>query len=264
MQRRFPVAAACGLLLILTLPTAARADNWAEAGKLLRQANKQCTGKEPEKALPLYDQALQAKVLPQIHLAYGECLQKVGKCARAIEQFEKFLKMVRSRHNREQAKMLIKACKDQLDDEAARQQPRPTTVPAEQAPTIEQPPDLRALAATRPAPRPRPQRRRLSPVYFWTGVGVTAALLVVGTATGVVALKKSDRFNDLKTPYGELGGLQDTGQALTLTSTITFAVGGAAAVATTVLFFYTRFKRAETVSAAPVPGGAVVVLGGRF
>jgi tetratricopeptide (TPR) repeat protein len=262
MRPALPVA--CGLLLTLSLPAPARADSWAQAGKLLRQATKVCAGKEPEKALPLYEQALEAKVLPQIHLAYGECLQKVGKCAKAVEQFEKFLKMVRSRHNRDQGKMLIKACKDQLDEEAARQPPRPTTVPAEQAPTVEQPPDLRALTASRPAPRPKPPRRRLSPVYFWTGVGVTAALLVVGTATGVVALQKSDRFNDLKTPYGELKGLQDTGQTLTLTSTITFAVGGAAAVATTVLFFYTRFKRAETVSAAPVPGGTVVVLGGRF
>ena len=262
MRPALPLAV--GLLLTLSLPAPARADDWALAGKLLRQANKQCAGKEPEKALPLYQQALDAKVLPQIHLAYGECLRKVGKCDKAIEQYERFLKMVRSRQNRQQAKMLIKLCKDQLEEEAATRNVRPTTVPAEQAPTIEQPPDLRALAASRPAPRPPRPRRRLHAAYFWAGVGVTAALLVVGTATGVVALKKSDRFNDLKTPYGELHGLQDAGRALTLTSTISFAVGGAAAVATTVLFFYTRFGRKEMLSAAPIPGGTVVVLGGHF
>ena len=264
MRARCPIAlvALVVLVALLALSPPARAENWGLAVKLLRQANKACAGDQPESALPLYAQALEAKPLPQIHLAYGECLQKVGKCDQAVEHFKAYLKVVRSRRSREQGRLLVTACEEQLEQARA---VRATSVPAEQAAPVEQPPDLRP-ASTAPAPRPSPPppRRRLRPAAFWTGVGLTAALVAVGTATGVLALQKSDRFNDLGTPTAELQGLKDSGEALKLTSTISFAVGGAVAVATTVVFFFTRFKATETVSAAPLPGGAAVVVGGRF
>ena len=262
LTRQSLVLVALGTLLTLALP--ARADTWKQ---VLRKADKACDSEHPETAFPLYEEAIKAGgPPPEVHLAHGECLLKLGKCDEAIQKLKSFVQEARSRRSREQGEMLIKHCEEQLqaeDDARKVAEAAAASAPASQAGAREQPADL-LKPAVAPRPPPPRTRRHLRPLYFWTGVGVTAALLVVGTATGVVALQKSSRFKDLGTPVGELWDLKNSGETLRLTSTITFAVGGAAAIATTVLFFYTRFKPAETVSAAPVPGGAVVVLGGHF
>lgn len=263
MDPRTLCSASVLLVMAATLGVSrAHADEGGKASRLLQKANAQCAGNQPAEALPIYEEALKAKSLPNVHLAYGDCLRTLGKYEQAIEQYRQYLQKAKGRKSREQAESLIKLCEEEMKAAAAAEPARPTTVPADQA-GGEQPPDLKP-ARPAPAGPPPHRRRRLPPVYFWSGVGVTAALLAAGTACGVVAIVKGNRFNDPATPYEELQDLKDVGQAMKLTSTIAFAVGGATAAATTVLFFFTRFKPAETVAAAPVPGGAMVVLGGRF
>jgi tetratricopeptide (TPR) repeat protein len=256
-----------GLLLfavasvLASVPRSAQADDAGKASRLLRQANQQCAGEQPEAALPIYERAIEAKPLPQIYLAYGDCLRQLGQYDRAIEQYRQYQQAAKRPKDREQAENLIKACQEQREGAAAA---RPPTGPPDQSATAELPPDLKATPPPPRVPTPAERRRRFAPVYFWTGVGVTAALLAAGTACGVVTIVKGNRYNDLTTPYEELQGLKDTGEALKLTSTIAFVASGATAIATTVLFFFTRFKAPESVSAAPVPGGGMVVMGGRF
>lgn len=265
---RARVILVAGATLLGSPPRAAAAEDGGLALRLLRHANQRCAGKRAMDALPLYEQALKAKALPQIHLAFGECLRRVGRCDQAIEQYRQYQQAATNRKNRKgrhHAQALIKLCQEEQ-----RRQQRSAAVPAI-APVEQAPPPAAAppramprAAGTRPASTAAGSRRHLHPGYFWTGVGTAVAMVAVGTACGVAALEKSGHYNDYTTPASELQGLKDTGEALKLASTITFAVGGAAAVASAVLYFFTRFERGEAVSAAPVQGGAMVVMGGRF
>lgn len=252
----------------------------AVAARLLRLANKQCAGERPEAALPLFKKALAAGGLPAVHLGYGDCLRQLGKCDQAIEQYRRFLARARGRRNREQGEALISLCQQQVKEQAT---PVGLTVePARKATvrraldrkatarqTLEQPPAPEPArptqaAGTAPVPRPAAARRRLPPHFFWAGVGLTVAMAVVGTASGALALQRSAAYKDVTTPYAQMQALKDSGEALKLTSNISFGVAGATAAAATVLFFFTRFKATEAVTASPVAGGALVVMGGRF
>jgi tetratricopeptide (TPR) repeat protein len=252
----------------------------AGAARLMREADRQCIGDQPEAALLTYQRALDVKPLPRIHLAYGDCLRQLGKCDQAIEQYRLFLRKAKGRKAREQAEALIKLCQDQLREQSATV--GLTVVPARLAPArraarakqarakqtrandaLEQ--LTRVAAAPAPVPPPPPGSRRTLPShYFWAGVVVTAAMAVVGTASGALALQRSSQYKDPTTSEVQMPMLKDSGEALKLTSTISFAVAGATAAATTVIFFFTRFSATETAGASPVAGGAVVTMGGRF
>jgi tetratricopeptide (TPR) repeat protein len=242
----------------------------AVAARLLRLANKQCASDRPEAALPLYQKALRVRPLPGIHLAYGDCLRQVGRCDQAIEQYRRFLERARGRRNREQGEALISLCQQQVKEQAA---PVGLTVAPARKATVRRPAARKATTrratdrqaterplaleparptqAARPVvvPPPGPPRRRLPAYYFWAGVGITAAMVVVGTASGALALQRSAAYKDVTTTYYQMQALKDSGEALKLTSNISFAVAGATAAATTVLFFFTRFKATEAVRA---------------
>jgi hypothetical protein len=109
------------------------------------------------------------------------------------------------------------------------------------------------------------RRRRLSPVWFWTGVATAGALITTGVVTQVVLLDKSSEYKDPATPVERRRELKDGGEPLIATSGVTLGLGVAAAVASGVIYFFTDFGgERPVVSAGPLSGGGQVVLGGRF
>jgi hypothetical protein len=101
-------------------------------------------------------------------------------------------------------------------------------------------------------------------------------MLVTGTITGAMALQKSSKFKDQDTPYEDLQDLKDSGKTLKTVASVTIGIGAAAAVGTAVLYFFTDFGSKEktdtdteegmetSVTAAPIIGGGMVTVGGRF
>jgi tetratricopeptide (TPR) repeat protein len=245
----------------LIAPTA-RADDTAKAKKLFKQAEEKFAASDYDGARALYEAAYELKPLPGFLLNIGQCFRKMGRCDRAIDYYRRFLESSTNARLKADAQRLIDVCQEEL---AKKPSPSPAPSPAPEQKPEEQPPLEPAPSQPAPEPGPRPARRGLSPILFWSGVGVTGALLLTGTFTGAVALSKSELYRDVDTPYGDLQDLRDTGTALKTTSTVTFVLGGIAAVATTVLYFYTDFGPKErSVAAAPVEGGGVLVVEGRF
>ncbi len=242
------LAALVGILLAVS---SAHADDLAKAKALFKQAEARYRASDYRVALELYQQAFAAKPLPGFHFNIAQCHRNLGEHAKAVEHFRLYLDSSRTAKHAEEARRLIQLCEAELAKQpptSAEAKPEPATAPI--AP---------------PPPRPEPRRRRLRPPLFWAGVTLSVALLATGTVTGALALQKSSRFKDLATPSSELAGLRDTGTTLRTTSTATFAVGAATSIATAVIFFFTDFRRPErSVSAAPLPGGALVSVGGAF
>lgn len=109
------------------------------------------------------------------------------------------------------------------------------------------------------------RRRRLRPVWFWTGVASAGALITTGVVTQVVLRNKSSEYKDPATPVERRRELKESGEPLIATSGVTLGLGVAAAVASGVLYFFTDFGgERPVVSAGPVSGGGQVVLGGHF
>jgi hypothetical protein len=244
------------LLGFLLAAGPARADDLAEAKALFKQAEARFKSADYRAALELYQQAYAKKPLPGFHFNIAQCHRNLGEHGKAVEHFKLYLESSKNAKHSAEARRLLAICEAELQ----KQQP-PAPPPAEAKP------EPASIPAARPEPAPaRASRRTLRPPLFWTGVAVSAALLATGTITGALALQKSSRFKDLATPSAELGGLRDSGEALRTTSTVTFAVGAATSIATGLLFFFTDFKggKERSVSAAPLPGGALVTVGGGF
>lgn len=229
------------------------------ARRLFNEAETRFAQGEYRQALALYQQAFELKPLPGFQLNIGQCYRRLGQCDKAIEHYRRYLDQSRNPKHQADAQGLIDHCERQLAEER-RNVPGPPAAGAKQA---EAPP----APVTAPVSGPPAPRRRLRPHFFWTGVGVSAALLLTGTITGSLALGKSSRFNDPNTPSGELGDLKSSGESLRTASTVTFALGLVATAGTAALLFFTDFRpkeRAASVSASPIPGGGLMLMGGQF
>jgi hypothetical protein len=104
-------------------------------------------------------------------------------------------------------------------------------VPLDLKPTGEELPDKQPQPEDEP-----PGRRRLSQVWFWTGVGVTAALAIVTTVMGVQTLNARTDYNDNPTQEGA-----DTFDQRRLLTNVFLGLTVAAAGGTTALYFFTDF-----------------------
>jgi tetratricopeptide (TPR) repeat protein len=242
-----------------------RADDVAKAKRLFRQAEQAFAKNDFEGALELYKQAYEAKPLVGFHFNLGQCYRSLGRYEEAIQHFEAYLRSSTNPKNRADAEKLIKLCREALSQQ-------PASTPVEPEEPASAPVDREAVPGldkeakpTLPPAETKPGRRRLKPIYFWSGVGVTGALLLVGTVTGGVALAKSSEFKDPATAESELQDLKDSGEALRTTSTVMFALSAAAAAGTAALYFFTDFSYGkEKVVATPVPGGGMITMGGVF
>lgn len=226
-----------------------------DAKKLFLKAEGHFAAGEFSEALALYQRAYQIKPLPGFHFNMGQCHRNLDQFEEAIEQFNLYLKKSNPPKHRADAEELIRAC------EAERQRaleaelletPQPASLPADPG------------AGAESAP-PTDNRRKLPPLYFWSGVGLTGALAITGTITGALSLGKSSSYSDPSTPREELQGLKDSGESLRTASTVTFILALATAAGTVVTYFYTDFgSKKGLVSATPLPGGGAVVLRGQF
>lgn len=235
------------------------------AKELFKKAEVHFSVGEFTKALALYKEAFKTKPLPAFLFNIGQCHRNMGRCDKALFFFKQYLIRTPDPPNRADVEKLIKICEAQV--KAEKTEPAAATQPAAQPP---EPPE--SAAASRPAQQPEPppagetSRRGLSPIWFWSSVGLTGALLVTGTATGVMALSKSDEYKDPSTSIDRRRDLKDSGETLRTVSTATVIAGGVVALGTGVLFFLTDWgsRQEQAISAAPLPGGAAVTMGGRF
>jgi hypothetical protein len=104
----------------------------------------------------------------------------------------------------------------------------------------------------------------LRPIYFWLGAGTSAALLAAGLGTLIAGYVAQSEFDDPQTTEARKDEIRPTGRALTLSSQVLLGVGAAAAVGTTILFFYTDFSDPPPVQAFAGPNGAVLTFSTSF
>jgi hypothetical protein len=97
-------------------------------------------------------------------------------------------------------------------------------------------PEQRGDKLPPPPPPHTDHRRRLSPLWFWTAAGATAALAVGTIVAGVLTHKSRDAYNDDPTKNG-----LDTFNSRKLATNVLFGMTLAAAAGGTALYFFTDF-----------------------
>jgi len=95
----------------------------------------------------------------------------------------------------------------------------------------------RAVVPSRPAPR---RRARLSSAWFWSGLGLTAALTAVTAILGAQTLQLRDEFEQTPTRSN-----YDRAVGRRLLTNVFLAGALTTASATTALFFFTDFSREQ-------------------
>jgi len=121
-------------------------------------------------ALDEYQQAFDARPLPDFLFNIGQCYRNLGDYDAAIFSYKKYLAAAPDASNRPQVEQLITELQTRKDQEDARRlalQPPPPPPPA--APPTAAPPSA-APAPSRPVDPPIYTRW-----WFWTGIGVIAA-----------------------------------------------------------------------------------------
>jgi hypothetical protein len=138
-----------------------------------------------------------------------------------------------------------------LLDRAAEEPP----APVEPAPVVEPEPEPVAEPAVEPAPS---SRRGLSPAWFWSTLGLAAALAIGGTVTGALVLSAGEEYEQLRDDYigGDAGAYargmdtRDRAEDLATATNVLFPVAGVFAAAALVLVFFTEFRGDESGSSA--------------
>jgi len=259
------------LVLLLAGPWSGRAlaeedEATTRARQLFKKAEVHFSVGEFDRALTLYKDAYKTKPLPAFLFNIGQCHRNMGQCDRALFFFRQYLVRSPEAPNKADVEKLIQICEEEV--KKGETDSGVVKRPPEKAPTVGA-----ETTETKPADEGAPdqprQRRKLRPLWFWSSVGLAGALLVTGTVTGVMALGKSDEYKDPTTAVEDRRNLKDTGETLRTVSTATVVTGAVAAAGAGALFFLTDWgdwgrKERTTVTAAPLDGGAAVMLGGRF
>lgn len=260
----------CGQLL-WSAPV--QAGSVKRAKTLFKRAEAKFAKGQYDKALKLYLRAYDAKPLAGFHFNIGQCYRKLNRCDKAIGHFERYIEGSRSMANRVTAQQLIDECERELVREqqaAEAAAPAPPPISDEAAVDGGQQDLAPALAGVtaRPEHSDGPSdRRRLRPVWFWTGVGVTSAFALMTLVTGVLTIAYGSDYDDPNTPPEDLPGIKDSGESLKAAANVGLGLTLASVAATTVLFFLTDFSAGgneTTLSAAPIRGGGLFALEGRF
>jgi tetratricopeptide (TPR) repeat protein len=249
------------LLFFFAIPREAEADDaTAKARGLFQQAEVHFGVGEFEAALKLYKDAYRAKQLPAFLFNIGQCHRHLSRYPKALFFYRQYLERATDDTYKAEAKRLIKVCERELEKRPPASKPvqPPQSDPAAQPAATSQP--------VAEVSKERPTRRKLSPVWFYSTLGLAGALFVTGTVTGVAALDRSEEYQDPHTSLAKRRDLKDSGETLRNVSTATIVAGAVAAGGAAVLFFFTSWRpeSESALSAAPIPGGVQVVLGGRF
>jgi len=96
----------------------------------------------------------------------------------------------------------------------------------------------------------------------WLALGAAAVGGGTGLALGIVARQKADEASDLTLPCSEADSRHATAERYAIGANVLFAVAGAAAITSGVLFYLSSGRSPNRASVAPVPGGAVVTYQG--
>lgn len=109
-------------------------------------------------------------------------------------------------------------------------------------------------------------RGGLRPVYFWTGLGLSGAVLTAGLVTYIIAKDMSNEYWEPSTTGDRRLEMRPTGVKLTTASYISLGVGAGLAVGTTILFFMTDFSGPSVKASMSIhpDQGATLILSGTF
>jgi tetratricopeptide (TPR) repeat protein len=118
-------------------------------------------------ALDEYQQAFDARPIPDFLFNIGQCYRNLGDYDSAIFSYKKYLDATPDAPNRAQVEQLIDDLQTRKDQEDARRL------------DLQRPPPAAAAAPAPPPPGPAPPPPAGHPIYtrwwFWTGLGVIAA-----------------------------------------------------------------------------------------
>ncbi len=237
-------------------------DDMALAKKFFNMAEEHFSSGNYKVALEYYQMAYEAKPLVGFHFNIGQCYRNLSQYQKAIHHFRLYLKEGKNVENRDAAKKLIEICQNAMDAKEAERKKTESHPPEPPNNSPQSQPLMSHDVQQTVAPK---KRKRLNPIFFWTGVGVSSTLILTGIITGAIALNKSAEFNDPETPRGSLTELKDEGESSRTTANIAFGLGLAAATATAAIFFFTDFKHQERrVGAQLIVDGALFTFGGRY
>ncbi|MCA9667675.1 MAG: tetratricopeptide repeat protein [Myxococcales bacterium] len=291
---------ASGLAALLLLLAVCGTAAWAEgkpakvrARALFQKAQRYFDVGDFATARQHYLEAYQAYPLPGFLFNIGQCYRREKRHAEALRLYRQYLLKAPDAKNRATVEKLIALSKAEVAKQRGDLSPKGSDGAGSSGSGA-----AGATGTTRPgggddrdgADDRRDDRgdsgtprRRWSRGLVIGGVAVSLALFTTGIITGMMAKDRSDQFNDRSTPRtnAELQKLEDSGRALGATCIVTIAAGSTAAVATLIYFLAKRgggsskrrdHKRREATktpllvgaSASPLPGGAAVLLQGRF
>jgi tetratricopeptide (TPR) repeat protein len=257
------------LLLVLAAGTAgAQVDGDLEslerAKELFKKGEVHFSLGEFKKSLGLYREAYRVKPLAGFLFNIGQCYRNLGDCEKAIFYYKQYLSRMPEAPNAKDVETLIGVCvrSEARKTEAQRRKAEEARKKAEEerlAAELEREQAEKAAEAG--------QGKGLKKIWFWSAAGLSGAMLLTGTITGVMALSKNKEYKDSGTSVADRQDLMDSGKTLANVSTATFVIGGVAAAGTAVLYFFTDWSSEEKpaeVSAGLLPGGGSIVLKGRF
>lgn len=150
--------------------------------------------------------------------------------------------------------------------------PPPGALPPPSSETAQRTPAAAATVRRPAVAAPRPVRDEARGGWLlgrrWTWIAAAGTLVAgaVGVGIGVSAQSDYSTYKDSETPSSQYAGLEDDISAKATTANVMFGVAGALAVTTVVLYFVEGMmgRRGARATLAPTPGGAELVLGGRF
>lgn len=244
------------LVVLLALPGTA----WAGAREDLERGKKLLRDMEDAKGLQVLEGALKAPGLDdalraQLHLHIGIAQSNLMRRNEAVASFKAALKADPEIRPPELTSPKIKALFEQVrlevQKEAAQSKAPPRAKPAPRPAPQPAPP---------PAPAPAPSRINWP---AWGLLGVAAVAGGVGIAMGALSRSDANKAADLTMFYSQAKELHDRARTRATAANVLLAVGGAAAIASGVLF-YLGFRKAERASAAivPVDSGILVQVSG--
>lgn len=246
------------------------------ARELFKRAEVHFSLGEFEAALELYKEAYKSKPLPGFLFNIGQCHRNLKLHDKALFFYRQYLLRLPTAGNRKEVEKLIEMCEG-AEQGSAQAQPgvvRPSGSPPTASPGAVEPQSsagytsgtvARAVSSGSRSPPdvPRAPARQVRARWFWSGLGLSGALLVAGAVTGGLALSQSSEYKSPTTSVQKRRELGESGPPLATASSALFGLGAAAAVGTAVLYFFTDFGgRSNAVSAAlGSDGGGIVVKG---
>jgi hypothetical protein len=259
----------------VTLATVSGADTPLDQARALAgQATVEYNVGHFDQALDLYTKAYEALPKPALLFDIGQCHRMLGHYERAVFFFEGYLREQPEATNREVAEGLLAESKQQLEAqraaaERAAQQHDATASAAQPAPS---PPPVAAGDAN---PRAVVHPSTGHPAVRIAGVataGVGIALLATALVVGLHASSLSNDISQVSSQHGTWTPQDqadyDSGKSAATAATILYVVGGVALATGGVLTFLgwprTAPDARPAAAVAPMPGGASLVVAGRF